>query len=228
MQPQSSPLVSDAVLVDGVARRFAGRWALRGASMRARRGEVLAIRGSNGSGKSTLLRIVASALRPTRGTCLVFGHDVVHEAAAVRKLVGLLGHSPALYQDLTVAENLCFAARMMGIRDDDRLIASVIGRVALEAATHERARTLSSGMQRRVALARLMIRPPALLLLDEPHNSFDAEGVALARRPQDRRTARSRSGYSSMVRRRDKGCRAARAVISRPTACAVTRRSRNG
>lgn len=147
--------------------------------MRARRGEVLAIRGSNGSGKSTLLRIVASALRPTRGTCVVFGHDVVQEAATVRKLVGLLGHSPALYQDLTVAENLRFAARMMGVHDDDQMIASLISRVALEAATHERARTLSSGMQRRVALARLMIRPPALLLLDEPHNSFDAEGVAL-------------------------------------------------
>lgn len=147
--------------------------------MRARRGEVLAIRGSNGSGKSTLLRIVASALRPTRGTCAVFGHDVVQEASAVRKLVGLLGHSPALYQDLTVAENLRFAARMMGVHDDDQMIASLISRVALEAATHERARILSSGMQRRVALARLMISPPALLLLDEPHNSFDAEGVAL-------------------------------------------------
>ena len=100
----------------------------------------------------------------------------------MRWLVGLLGHSPALYQDLTVVENLRFAARMMGLANDARAIDSVIARVGLGGVAQERARALSSGMQRRVALARLMLRPPALLLLDEPYNSFDSEGVALVDR----------------------------------------------
>ncbi|MDQ6830871.1 MAG: heme ABC exporter ATP-binding protein CcmA [Gemmatimonadota bacterium] len=168
--------------MEGVARRFGGRWALRGVSMRVRQGEVLAIRGSNGSGKSTLLRIVASALRPTRGTCSVFGHDVVKDARGVRPLVGLLGHASALYQDLTVAENLRFAARMTGLPDDERAIAAAIDAVGLGAAAQERARNLSSGMQRRVGLARLNMRAPKLLLLDEPYNSFDADGVELVNR----------------------------------------------
>lgn len=173
------PSVPDAVAAESVARRFVRRWALRGVTLRVRPGEVVAIRGSNGSGKSTLLRIVASALRPTRGTCAVFGHDVVREAGDVRSIVGLLGHSAALYEDLTVAENLRFAARMLGLAEDPRAIAAAIDTVGLAAAADERARTLSSGMQRRVALARLMMHAPRLLLLDEPHNSLDADGIEI-------------------------------------------------
>lgn len=147
--------------------------------MSLKHGETLAIRGSNGSGKSTLLRIIASALRLSRGECLVLGHDVVRDARRVRPHVGLLGHAPALYQDLTVAENLRFAARMACIADDPETIASAIHAVGLGRAAHERARNLSSGMQRRVALARLTMRAPRLLLLDEPYNSLDDEGVEL-------------------------------------------------
>lgn len=144
-----------------------------------KQGEVLAIKGSNGSGKSTLLRIIATALRLTRGSCRVFGHDVTAEAREVRPLIGLLGHSPALYQDLTVAENILFSARMACIPDDPRAIDAAIRAVGLHRVANERARNLSSGMQRRVAIARLMMLAPRLLLLDEPHNSLDDEGVQL-------------------------------------------------
>jgi heme exporter protein A len=165
--------------------------------MSLRQGEVLAIRGSNGSGKSTLLRIIASALRLSRGECLVFGHDVVHDARRVRPHVGLLGHAPALYQDLTVAENLRFAARMACITDDQETIASAIHAVGLGRAADERARSLSSGMQRRVALARLMMRAPKLLLLDEPYNSLDDEGVELVN--QLVRSTRDAGGATILV-----------------------------
>lgn len=179
LRTHSFPSTIDAVTAHGVARRFAGKWALRGVALSVRQGEVLAIKGSNGSGKSTLLRIIATALRLTRGACHVFGHDVTAEAREVRPLIGLLSHSPALYQDLTVAENIRFSARMACIPDDPRTIEAAIGAVGLSHATNERARNLSSGMQRRVAIARLMMRAPRLLLLDEPHNSLDDEGVQL-------------------------------------------------
>ena len=175
----SYPSVSDPVLAEGVARRFAARWALRGVTLSVRRGEVVAIRGSNGSGKSTLLRIIAGALRLTRGTCLVFGHDVGREARFVRPQVGLLGHGASLYQDLSVAENLTFAARMACIAHDPRSISAAIEGVGLTPSANERARNLSSGMQRRVALARLTMCAPKLLLLDEPYNSLDDDGLAV-------------------------------------------------
>lgn len=100
--------------LDRVAQRFGQRWALRGVSLSVMQGEVLAIVGHNGSGKSTLLRIVATALRPTRGSARVLGLDVTVAAGYIREQSALLTHDVALYGDLTAAENLTFAARMLG------------------------------------------------------------------------------------------------------------------
>jgi heme exporter protein A len=129
LRTHSFPSTVDAVAAHGVARRFGGKWALRGVTESVKQGEVLAIKGSNGSGKSTLLRIIATALRLTRGECQAFDHDVT------------------------------------------RTIESAIAAVGLPRVASERARNLSSGMQRRVAIARLMTRAPRLLLLDEPQNT---------------------------------------------------------
>lgn len=197
LRTHSFPSTVDAVAAHGVARRFAGKWALRGVTVSVKQGEVLAIKGSNGSGKSTLLRIIATALRLTRGECQVFGHDVTANAREVRPLIGLLGHSPALYQDLTVAENLRFSAQMACIPDDPSTIESAITAVGLPRVASERARNLSSGMQRRVAIARLMMRAPRLLLLDEPHNSLDDEGAELV--DQLVRSTRAAGGATVIV-----------------------------
>src|SRR5690606_35094176 len=86
---------SFAVAVSGIARRFGHRWALRDASLHVEPGTVAALVGHNGSGKTTLLRIIATTLRPTRGSGSVFGHDLVREADGIRELVAVLGHTPA-------------------------------------------------------------------------------------------------------------------------------------
>ena len=166
-----------ALQLTEVARRFQRRWALRGVSLRLEREEVLAIVGRNGSGKSTLLRIAATLLRPTKGGGAVYGRDLVREPHAVRPLVGMLGHANGLYGDLTAAENLRFALRMLGLPSDGATIARALGEVGLEREAHERVRTFSAGMQRRLALARLRLKAPQLLLLDEPYSAFDPEGV---------------------------------------------------
>jgi heme exporter protein A len=160
------------------ARRFGRRWALRGVTLQVQPGEVVAVTGSNGSGKSTLLRVAATAVTLTAGDGSVFGHDLRRTPRSVRPLIGLLGHAPGLYDDLSVAENLEFAARMLAIGDPRAAIASALDRCGLNSHGGERVRTLSSGWQRRVALARLWMQSPKLLLLDEPYNSFDDEGVA--------------------------------------------------
>lgn len=169
--------LTSAIDVHMVGRRFGTRWALRGVSFAVRPGEVTGLLGPNGSGKSTVVRILATLLAPSAGTASVDGLDVVRDAAAVRARIGYLAHSPGLYDDLTARENLRFAADMLGLPRAS--VDDAIARVGLAHAIDERVRTFSAGMQRRLALARLAMLRPRVLLLDEPYSNLDADGVAL-------------------------------------------------
>lgn len=182
--PAESGLISEVsadpiVEVTGIARKFGGRWALRGVSFSVAAGEGVALLGRNGGGKTTLLRILGTVLRPTRGSGRILGHDLVRERASFRGEIGILGHSPALYGDLTAEENLRFTMRMLGRPADRDQIREALSAVALDRFAGERTRGFSAGMQRRVGLARLLIQRPRLLLLDEPYASFDAAGLEL-------------------------------------------------
>src|SRR5262245_31002269 len=168
-----------AVELHGIARRFGRRWVLRGAELTVEQGVAVAVMGRNGSGKTTLLRVIATLLRPTRGQGRLFGLDLVSEAAEVREFVGLLGHHSGLYEDLTALENLRFSQRMAGLPYDALQVALALDRVGLAQESNERVRGFSAGMRRRLAFARILLRPPRLLLLDEPYAAFDAAGVAL-------------------------------------------------
>jgi heme exporter protein A len=171
-------MARDGLVLDGIAKRFGRKWALRGAAVRLEAGTAHAIMGHNGSGKTTLLRVVATTLRPTRGSGSVLGHDLLKEAAAIREQVGALYHAPGVYGDLSARENLEFARRMFGGRAEVGVDAA-LERVSMAHVADERASGFSSGMTRRIALARLVMRPPRLLLLDEPYASFDADGIQL-------------------------------------------------
>ncbi|MDX1675725.1 MAG: heme ABC exporter ATP-binding protein CcmA [Longimicrobiales bacterium] len=170
--------MTDGIVIEGVAKRFGRKWALRGASFEADPGTALALMGHNGSGKTTLLRVVATTLRPTRGGGTVFGWDLLKETDAIRHHVGALYHAPGVYGDLTARENLEFARRMWG-GEGEVSVEEALDRVGLGRVVDERAAGFSSGMTRRLALARLVMRPPRLLLLDEPYASFDADGIEL-------------------------------------------------
>lgn len=175
------------------------RWALRGVSLEVEPGEVVGIMGHNGSGKSTLLRVVSTALRPSAGEGWVFGKHLVRDAVEVRSHIGFLAHSPGLYDDLTAAENLIFAARMLGVPEGQ--IPAALERVGLAREANERVRGFSAGMQRRLALARMTLGSPGLLLLDEPYNNFDPQGIELVNEViQDAR----RSGGAALVVLHDK------------------------
>lgn len=168
-----------AIELNDIAHRFGRRWAIRGVSLRTEPGEVRAIVGHNGSGKSTLLRVAATAIRPTRGSGLVFGVDIARDPYQVRAMLALLSTDAGIYGDLTAVENLQFVARMLGTPADEPTLQRALERVGLDHVPNERARTLSSGMQRRLSIARLLLRRPRVLLLDEPYNSLDTEGASL-------------------------------------------------
>lgn len=173
MTAQSDRLID----VVAVGKRFGARWVLRGVTLGVRRGEAVGLLGANGTGKSTVLRVIATLLRPNAGTVSVAGLDAVRNADLVREQVGYLAHTPGLYDDLTARENLAFAADMLGLPRS--MVDATLDRVGLDDVANERVRGFSAGMQRRVALGRLIMRRSPVLLLDEPYANLDANGVSL-------------------------------------------------
>src|SRR5215217_8105748 len=118
-----------AIELDGLERRYGERVALAGVSVRVEPGQTLAVLGGNGAGKTTLLRVLATLLRPHGGTARVLDAELPAEAWKVRGRIGLLGHEPLLYRDLTPRENLDFQARLHGLGADR--VGEVLGAVAM-------------------------------------------------------------------------------------------------
>jgi heme exporter protein A len=165
----------------GIERTFGSTRVLRGVNLLLQRGETVALVGPNGAGKTTLLRILAGLARPTRGTVQVLGQAVAGGDAEARRPIGLLSHQSLLYEDLSVLENLVFAARMHGLDDPVVRARAAIADAGLEAKADELPRRLSRGMVQRAAIARALIHSPTLILLDEPFTGLDADAAARLR-----------------------------------------------
>ncbi|HMM48603.1 MAG TPA: heme ABC exporter ATP-binding protein CcmA [Miltoncostaeaceae bacterium] len=179
-EPSERAVAGDVLLRGrGLTRRFGERTAVDGVDIELRRGERLVVLGANGAGKSTLLRIIATLLRPEAGELTVCGHPCPEQAAAARGHIGLLGHEPMLYRDLSAVQNLEFFADLHGLGDMRERIMDALERVGLLARTHDPVRTFSRGMAQRLGLARVLLAEPELLLLDEPHAGLDAPGLRL-------------------------------------------------
>jgi heme exporter protein A len=166
-----------ALEVEGLARHYGEREALSDVSLTLEEGRTLVVFGPNGAGKTTLLRVLATLLRPHAGEIRVLGSSVPEEAWAVRGRIGLLGHEPLLYRELTARENLRFHARLHGVAGER--VDEVLAAVVLAKRANEPLRTLSRGMVQRVAVARAILHEPELLLLDEPHSNLDPAAVEL-------------------------------------------------
>jgi heme exporter protein A len=160
-----------------LTKLYGAQVALRGVTLEVPAGQVLTILGHNGSGKTTLVRLLATLTRPTAGRGRIAGHDLVDGRDEVRRLVAVVGHSTHLYDDLTARENLAFAEALAGRRPDAGRIDAALARVGLDGQAGTRVRSLSSGLRRRVALARAMLREPRVLLLDEAFSGLDQDST---------------------------------------------------
>ena len=164
-----------AILVEGLTKSFGEVHALRGIDLSVPRGTVLGVLGPNGAGKTTAVRILTTLLRPDGGRAEVEGYDVVRDAAAVRRTIGLAGQSAAIQEELTGRENLEIIGRLYHLswpRARGRAT-ELLEQFGLSDAADRAAKNYSGGMQRRLDLAASLVGQPRVLFLDEPTTGLD-------------------------------------------------------
>jgi heme exporter protein A len=174
----------------GLEKRYGRKRALRPVDLDLALDEMVVVTGPNGSGKTTLLRLCAGLALPTRG-------DLQIEADRAR--LGFLGHESLLYRDLTALENLDLYGRLYRVAERRERIGMLLERFGLWDARGERVASYSRGMTQRLALCRVLLHDPELMILDEPYTALDEDGAALL----DRELAGLREGRALLVSTHD-------------------------
>src|SRR5437667_2843164 len=161
--------------VDQITKRFGDFTAVDGISFSVEHGEIFALLGPNGAGKSTLIRMLTTLLPATSGTATICGHDVVKEADAVRRLIGVIPQAMTSDMELSVEENLLIYAKLYGVPRErrKRLMTDLIEAVELTKWKDKPVKNLSGGMRRRVEIARGLVHEPKIFFLDEPTTGLD-------------------------------------------------------
>mgnify|MGYP001091915706 FL=1 len=159
----------------GLSKRYKNRWAVDHLDLRVEPGDIYGFIGQNGAGKSTTLKLLCGLARPTQGEALIFGKPVRDSVA--RRRVGALIEQPGLYPDLSGQENLRLYAALLGLDRPERQVGEILKTVGLSPKEKKPVRHYSMGMKQRLGVALALLGGPDLLLLDEPINGLDPEGI---------------------------------------------------
>lgn len=162
-----------AISVKGLTKVFGTRKVVDAFDMDVKKGAIYGFLGPNGSGKTTTIRMMCGLLTPDGGAGQCLGLDIARDSREIKKRVGYMTQKFSLYEDLTIAENLDFVARMFGVLERKQAVAVAVRDLGLEGRAGQLAGTLSGGWKQRLALAACMIHSPDLLLLDEPTAGVD-------------------------------------------------------
>lgn len=162
-----------AIDVRGMTKRFGARTVVDHIGLQVRRGEIYGFLGPNGSGKTTFIRMLCGLLRADEGSGTCLGFDVIRQSEAIKAAVGYMTQRFSFYEDLSIAENLDFVARMFGMPDRRAAVERSLERLGLAGRREQLAGQLSGGWKQRLALAACLIHQPRLLLLDEPTAGVD-------------------------------------------------------
>ena len=161
------------IAVEGLTKRFGDKVAVDHVSLTVERGEIVGFLGPNGSGKTTTIRMICGLLTPDEGTGTVLGFDVAGDGLSIKREVGYMTQRFSLYEDLTIAENLDFVARLYDLEPRAEHVAHTLDSLGLVSRRDQLAGTLSGGWKQRLALAACIMHSPRLLLLDEPTAGVD-------------------------------------------------------
>lgn len=173
--------VTNAISIKDVSKAFGSFTVLDMINLDVREGEIFGLLGPNGAGKTTTMRILSCLIRPTSGTVLVEGMNVLdkEKTVEIRKRIGLLTENPNIYERLTAEQNLRFFAKAYGLSESlaEQRITEILRGFDLLDRRKDKAGTFSKGMKQKLAIARALIHKPSLLLLDEPTSALDAESA---------------------------------------------------
>lgn len=169
----SAPSAEPVIAVSGLTKRFGTRTVVDRVSLTVRRGEIVGFLGPNGSGKTTTIRMICGLLTPDEGSGRVLGYDVLSESLQIKNEVGYMTQRFSFYEDLTIAENLAFVARLYRLKPAAEYVDGTLAALGLTSRRDQLAGTLSGGWKQRLALAACIMHQPRLLLLDEPTAGVD-------------------------------------------------------
>src|SRR5689334_5101054 len=162
-----------AIDVRGMTKRFGSRTAVDHVDLQVRRGEICGFLGPNGSGKTTFIRMLCGLLRADEGSGTCLGFDVITESESIKRHVGYMTQRFSFWEDLSIAENLDFVARMYELKNRREAVQRSLEELGLRDRQQQLAGQLSGGWKQRLALAACLIHSPKLLLLDEPTAGVD-------------------------------------------------------
>src|SRR5471032_2324336 len=162
-----------AIDVKGMTKRFGTRTVVNNIDLQVRPGEIYGFLGPNGSGKTTFIRMLCGLLRADAGSGTCLGHDVITESDVIKRQVGYMTQRFSFWEDLSIAENLDFVARMYGVKNRRDAVQRSLEQLGLAGRQKQLAGELSGGWKQRLALAACLIHQPKLLLLDEPTAGVD-------------------------------------------------------
>lgn len=169
----------NAIEIKGLTKNFGKKQALKGLTMTVPKGAIYGFIGENGSGKSTTEKLICGLMHPTSGQIKLFGK--AHTEEDVRAKMGVLIEAPGCFPGLTVWNNMKLQAANLGIKNADQEIVKVLKLVRMEGAASNKYKNCSLGMKQRIGIAMALLGNPELLVLDEPINGLDADGMRIMR-----------------------------------------------
>lgn len=171
--------MSSVIQVQGLTKKFGHHFtAVNDLSFSVNKGDVYGFLGQNGAGKSTTIRMLLSLITPTSGSIEIFGMPLQANRAAIMQNVGAVIEKPAMYEYLTAYQNLKIFSALSGVSKTRVQLLNELDVVGLATRAHDLVRTFSQGMKQRLAIAIAMVNDPQLILLDEPTNGLDPQGIA--------------------------------------------------
>ncbi|MBK8294905.1 MAG: ABC transporter ATP-binding protein [Solirubrobacterales bacterium] len=175
--PDKAVDADPAIEIVGLSQSFGDTQVLHGIDLTVGAGEVFGFLGHNGSGKTTTINVLTTLIKPTVGVARVCGFDVLSSRLDVQRSIGYLPENIRLYDDLTASENLCFFAKLSGVKDVSGAIDQALGFLDCTELADRRVGTFSKGMRQRIGIAQAILHQPAVLFLDEPTSGLDPMGV---------------------------------------------------